>query len=263
METYRINEVMYTVQGEGARVGIPSVFVRCSGCNLRCSADDHNGPENNVGFSCDTEFASGRPMTLAEIERAVLFAQCAAFDAPPARDTGLDLITLKGCLKRPCYWLVLTGGEPALQVDREFCDFFHERGYKLAIETNGTKELPQKEDGYATGWSNDQLRRNVDAGVDDALEKWVGSYLLDWITVSPKSAEHTIRQPVAHEVKYVRNADHSIPVPSCKAIHHVLSPAWGSDGRPSAGAIARCVELALENPVWRVSLQIHKLLRVR
>src|SRR5262249_59761992 len=87
MDRYRVNEIFYSLQGEGVRAGTANLFLRFARCNLACSVETH-------GFDCDTEFESGRPMTRSEIA-----AELAA-------------------LAPDCRWVILTGGGPALQVDR-------------------------------------------------------------------------------------------------------------------------------------------------
>jgi organic radical activating enzyme len=114
-------------------------------------------------------------------------------------------------------------------VDRELIDALHAAGYKLAIETNGSFELP--------------------AGID-------------WITVSPKVAEHAIRQRTADEVKYVRGYGQAIPKTVVVAEHHLISPAFdGAEVDPRT--LDWCIRLCKENPPWRLSVQQHKLWRVR
>lgn len=198
MERYLVNEIFYSLQGEGVRAGTPNLFLRLSRCNLACKVETH-------GFDCDTEFESGRWMTLPEI--AAEFRQLSA----------------------TCGWVILTGGEPALQVDRELIDVLHEAGYRLAIETNGSFPLP------------------------------VG---IDWITVSPKVAEHAIRQRQASEVKYVRGHGQAIPKTVVEAEHYLISPAFeGAEVDPRT--LDWCIRLCRENPPWRLSVQQHKLWKVR
>ena len=133
MKTYAVNEIFYSLQGEGVRAGEPSLFVRFAGCNLACKVETH-------GFDCDTEFVSSRKLAAAEIIHEL------------------------HALSSTCKWVILTGGEPGLQVDQELIGALHSEGFQLAIETNGSIKLP---DG------------------------------IDWIAVSPKVAEHAIRQLTA------------------------------------------------------------------
>lgn len=203
MTKYVVNECFYSLQGEGVRAGTPNIFVRFTGCNLRC--DIAAGPKSPGGFACDTEFESGRKLSLDEILEWVL--RCS----------------------KDCKWLILTGGEPGLQVDEEFCLFFREAGYRLAIETNGSVALPP---------------------------------LLDWITVSPKVAEHAIVQKTADEVKYVRGWGQGIPKTKVEAGHYLISPAFSGLELPEE-TLQWCVKLCLEHPPWRLSVQQHKQWRVR
>ena len=116
--TYRVNEIFYSLQGEGARAGDASVFVRFSGCNLRCSA-------LTEGFDCDTEFTSGRAMTAAEI---VAEATALLPDTAPKGSIGV----------------IFTGGEPMLQLDQALVELM--RGVRqvgeLCLESNGTHVIP-------------------------------------------------------------------------------------------------------------------------
>lgn len=196
--TYKINEVFYSLQGEGTRAGTPAVFVRFSACNLVCRRETH-------GFDCDTEFTSGRRLDLDEL---------------------LRLVSAAG---KTCRFVHLTGGEPTLQVDAPLIEALHAAGYQIGIETNGTNEVPEG---------------------------------CDWIVVSPKVAEHAIRQRVAHEVKYVRGHGQALPNTVVRAQHRLISPAFdGADIDPDA--LAWCVKLVRDNPEWRLSVQLHKLWGIR
>lgn len=252
-KTYRINEVFYSLQGEGIRAGTPNIFVRFSGCNMECSIEE--SPKSPGGFDCDTEFASGRSVTLDELAEWILTAIGIAADNPiwlTRHDPQHETINKKLMPD----WLILTGGEPGLQVDREFCDYFHSKGYKLAIETNGSIELPMVDTAKGVCgplWNHAGQRTMIGESKMS---------LLDWVTVSPKVAEHAVRQLWANEVKYVRGWGQAIPKPTCKAVHQLISPAF--DGlRLDPKTVQWCTKLCLENPDWRLSLQTHKFLGVR
>jgi 7-carboxy-7-deazaguanine synthase len=195
---YLVNEIFYSLQGEGVRAGTANLFLRFARCNLACSVETH-------GFDCDTEFESGRRLALEEIAAELR------------------------ALAPACRWVILTGGEPALQVDRELIDGLHAAGYRLAIETNGSRELPPG---------------------------------LDWITVSPKVAEHALRQRTAHEVKYVRGYGQAIPATVVEAEHYLISPAFDGDDLDRR-TLGWCLRLVRENPRWRLSVQQHKLWQAR
>jgi len=197
--SYRVNEIFYSLQGEGVRAGTPNVFVRFSGCNLRCNVVEH-------GFDCDTEFASGVVM-----EGTELLADCEAAG-------------------HGCHNVIFTGGEPALQLDAALLSLFREAGWYVAIETNGTRELPEG---------------------------------IDWICVSPKTAEHTLHVRVANEVKYVRSKSQGLPRPEVKADHYLISPAFQPSGTVLVKDIRWCVEMVKANPTWSLSAQLHKLWNVR
>lgn len=107
---YRVNEIFFTLQGEGAHSGIPAVFVRFSGCNLRCPW-------------CDTDFADFTEMSAEEI----IAEMQSLYDVPNER-------------RKMC---VLTGGEPSLQVDEKLIAALHEAGFYICIETNGIRPLPE------------------------------------------------------------------------------------------------------------------------
>ena len=201
--SYRVNEIFYSLQGEGIRAGTANVFVRFSGCNLECSMEP--GPRSPGGFDCDTEFMSGRTMLgtqiIAEAERI----------APDCRN------------------VILTGGEPVLQLDSDLYNLLREKRYHIAIETNGSMPVP---------------------------------FEVDWITVAPKVAEHAIRQHKADEVRYVRHYGQGIPRPSCDAVYQLISPAFDGNSL-SRDNLSWCIQLVKENPQWRLSVQQHKFWSVR
>jgi organic radical activating enzyme len=132
----------------------------------------------------------------------------------------------------PCKWIVWTGGEPTLQLTEEIVKFFHDAGYKQAIESNGNHPIPEG---------------------------------IDWKVISPKVAEHVVKRHNPNgvdELRYVRHAGHmNVPQPAIQAKYYYLSPIF--DGySPNVENVKHCMKLILENPRWRLSLQTHKLLNV-
>lgn len=205
---YYLNEVFYSIQGEGGRAGHASIFVRFSGCNLQCKVGTEVG-----GFDCDTEFASGTKMAAIELENHIE-----------------EL--LEGHYESGQQWIVWTGGEPTLQLDAELIKHFKKLGYKQAIETNGTRPVPEG---------------------------------LDWVCVSPKTAEHTIVVERADEVKYVRHYGQGIPKPKCQSRLKYVSPAFSADGwgPDTMKSLKWCIGLVKQYPDWHLSVQQHKLWGVR
>ena len=119
----KINEIFYSLQGEGFHTGTPAIFVRFSGCNLKCSF-------------CDTRHEEGMEMT--------------------------DEYILSEINKYPADTVILTGGEPGLWIDEDFINLLHQAGKYICIETNGTKELPSDIDWVTCSpkWGNElKLKR--------------------------------------------------------------------------------------------------------
>ena len=195
-KAYRVNEIFYSLQGEGFWTGTPMVFVRLSGCNLKCPF-------------CDTDHAEFTAMSASTIMEVALEAG-------------------SGC-RRIC----LTGGEPSLQADEELISAFHAAGFTVHMETNGTLPLP--------------------AGVD-------------WVTLSPKNqvaglkGNGTVVLQKADEVKLVLapgvepSAWETFP-----ATWHFLQPC-DTAGRMNTAETISYIEA---HPIWRLSLQTHKLLGIR
>lgn len=246
-----INEVFLSTQGEGIRAGTLNVFLRFSKCNMQCALTA--GPKSPGGFDCDTEFESGRRLTLQEVVEVV--------DGLWPR--GADKPSGKG-MRRGDPWVVCTGGEPALQLDLELCNALHVAGFKIAVETNGSLTLPTMEcihEHYGLADSWEDVRGNY-GDTDQALMAHLQNFAVDWITVSPKVAEHAVRQLWAHELKYVRGDGQGVPQPAASALYQLISPAFAGND-PDPAAVQWCTKLARENPEWRLCAQLHKLWRVR
>lgn len=244
MKRYGINEVFYSLQGEGMRAGTANVFVRFSGCNLTCNRGEH-------GFDCDTEFTSGQKMTAQEIFAEAVRLQGEAYRPAPKFGSRGD------------GWcsVIFTGGEPMLQLDDELVRIFKEDGWYVAIETNGTQPLGLT----LVGDMEVQLLVRASLGAEGDQRKYRTETVraIDWICVSPKTAEHTLRVERADELKYVRRAGQGIPKPTLKADHYMISPAFTPEGACAGGDLEHCIKLCREHPPWRLSVQQHKTWRVR
>ena len=197
----RINNIFYSLQGEGRNTGRAAVFIRFAGCNLRCSF-------------CDTEFESYREMSDEEILDAVK-------TLVPSNQTPFPLGGVGGRLL-----IVLTGGEPTLQVDEAFVDLLHQHDYEVAMESNGTRFAPRN---------------------------------LDWLTVSPKQSP--IRQH-CNEVKVVFVDAVQVPDIDLEADYYYLQPCDVGDVERNKAITQACVEYIKQHPRWRLSLQTHKLIDI-
>ena len=193
----RVNEIFYSIQGEGAHSGEAAIFLRLSGCNLRCSF-------------CDTEHQPYQDLTEDEIASEIA--------------------------KYPASLVVITGGEPTLQLTRSLVDKIHDLGKMVAIETNGTREVPSN---------------------------------IDWVTVSPKSPfVGDMGKPIlktAQEVKVVFDGYHLMTDPTfgITAAHYFIQPCDTGDKTRNKEIIRQCVEFIKNNPKWKLSLQTQKILGVR
>lgn len=214
---YRVKEIYYTLQGEGLNTGRPAVFCRFSGCNLWSGREDDR--ETAVCRFCDTDFVgtngpgggqflTGRDLASAAMERWPVSVSAAAGGLHPL--------------------VVCTGGEPLLQMDADLVGAFHERGFEIAVETNGTKMPP--------------------AGID-------------WITVSPKAGATLVLRS-GQELKLVFPQEGAEPglYEGLDFEHFLLQPMDGPDRERNTG-LAR--EYCLRQPKWRLSLQMHKLVGIR
>jgi 7-carboxy-7-deazaguanine synthase len=221
----KVSEIFYSIQGEGGRAGEPSVFVRLTGCSAKHAC-------LQSGVVCDTEYESGKELTLVELHKDMLQAIQRVTGALPGE-------TLP--------WVIWTGGEPLDQLT-----------IKDVIEM---KRL---------GWAHHAIETSGVRPMDEEF-----SEELEYIVISPKVAEHVLVKhfPWAalnkdgssggvHELRYVRHAGQpGVPVPSLHAVHHYLSPhSNGLEIDPVN--VKHCIALALENPTWRVSVQMHKVMKV-
>ena len=192
---YKINEIFYSLQGEGYYSGTPAVFVRFSGCNLRCTF-------------CDTQHQKGIMMSLQDIVDEVNKYPIAPL-------------------------VVLTGGEPSLFINEAFVTELKQKtNKKIAIETNGTRPLPNN---------------------------------LNWVTLSPKSAfEGGNLEPCiltrCDELKVVYLGQDLAQYDEIQTKNRFLQPCFVGNLKQRKVNLESCVQIVMRYPNWRLSLQIHRIL---
>ena len=203
-KAYRVNEIFCSLQGEGFWTGTPMVFVRLSGCNLRCPF-------------CDTDHSAYREMTAEQIVAEVI-----------RKD-------------KDCGRVCITGGEPLLQLDYDLIDALHQADYNIHIETNGTRPVPE---------------------------------MIDWVTLSPKedvpglAGNGKVVLEEANEVKLVY--DGTIPEDRLAywsdfpAPWHFLQPCDTGDPVKNEAVLRETIAYVQQRgPIWRLSLQMHKILNIK
>ena len=211
---YAVKEIFYSLQGEGANAGRPAVFCRFAGCNL-WSGREEDRETAKCNF-CDTDFLGvdgtgggtfTEPFTLAS----------AVSNHWPAGSAGDDF-----------RFVVVTGGEPLLQLDAPLIEALHQRGFQIAVETNGTLPVPP--------------------GVD-------------WLCVSPKAGTVQV-QLSGNELKLVFPQSGARPddYEHLSFEHFYLQP---MDGPQRTANTELAIRYCLEHPRWRFSLQRHKYLGLR
>ncbi len=208
--SYAVKEIFYSLQGEGRHAGRPAVFCRFTGCNL-WSGRERDRATAVCNF-CDTDFVGvdgdggGRFKDTRSLAKAI------------------DQMWGGGGGGR---FVVLTGGEPLLQVGNELVSALHELGFEIALETNGSLAAPSE---------------------------------IDWITVSPKGATPLV-QTAGSELKLVFPQADVDPTAfeNLAFTHFFLQPLDGPDREANTAA---AVDYCLRNPRWRLSLQTHKLLGI-
>ncbi|NJS14673.1 MAG: 7-carboxy-7-deazaguanine synthase [Sphingopyxis sp.] len=206
--TYSVKEIFLTLQGEGAQAGRRAVFCRFAGCNLWTGREADRSKA--ICRFCDTDFVGTDGVGGGK------FADAPALAAAVAACWG------DGADHR---YVVLTGGEPMLQVDDAVIDALHGEGFTIAIESNGTLAVPRS---------------------------------IDWICISPKAGSNLV-QASGDELKLVwpQPGSDLDALAELDFAHRLIQPL--DDVRGTAN-VAECVELVRRDPRWRLSLQTHKLL---
>ena len=213
--SYQIKEIFYTLQGEGANAGRPAVFCRFTGCNLWSGREQDRSAA--VCQFCDTDFVGIDGTLGGKFKTADALASCIEAEWP-ALDTAHRFV-------------VLTGGEPLLQVDAALIAALHARNFEIAVETNGTIAAP------------------------------LG---IDWICVSPKAGAPWVQRE-GNELKVVwpqlnfSSADLA-ELEAADFTHRYLQP---MDNVLRADNTSDCIALCLQRPAWRLSVQTHKITGIR
>jgi len=203
---YIVHERFLTLQGEGLNMGRAAVFVRFAGCNLWSGREEDRA--TSVCTFCDTEFRGGDRFEGADALADAVFALWPEAAAAPM--------------------VVLTGGEPLLQVDVALIDALHARGFFIAVETNGTQPLP---------------------------------CAIDFVCLSPKSTAPVVLDR-ADELKLVYPQADALPekFAAFPARTHWLSP---MDGPSLTRNIRAATAYCLAHPTWRLNIQAHKSWQIR
>ena len=198
----RVNETFLSLQGEGYFTGTPAFFLRFSGCNLQCPF-------------CDTQHLSFTEMSEEEIVR-------------------------EACRYKPRH-IVITGGEPALQLTQSLVDKLHEAGFFIQVETNGTLPLPEG---------------------------------IDWVTVSPKTDPQTpFRGRIVNELKILFKGDGTDPESILGSLplggdggglpRLYLQPLDTGNEEQNRIILRETIDYIMQHPKWSLSLQTHKLLGIK
>ena len=209
--TYSVKELYYTVQGEGANAGRAAVFCRLTGCNLWTGREADRGKA--ICQFCDTDFVGTDGPGGGRFANAEALAGAVDATWQGTRD-GQKLV-------------VCTGGEPLLQIDGALIAELHERGFQIAVETNGTIAAPPG---------------------------------LDWICVSPKVGA-PLHQKSGDELKLVYPQHNTVPeaYEGLNFAYFFLQPMDGPQRETNTKA---ALDYCMRHPRWRLSLQTHKLIGV-
>lgn len=222
--TYSVKEIFYTLQGEGANTGRPAVFCRFAGCNLWTGREEDRSTA--ICRFCDTDFVGTEGEGGGKFSSAQALAETIAqhWRQTAGEDTDATARRL----------VVLTGGEPLLQVDTALIEALHAQGFEIAVETNGSLAAP--------------------AG-------------LDWICVSPKAGSTWV-QKQGQELKVIYPQDGLDPADleaqmACGALRFEHCYLQAMDGPHQAHHLKEVIAYCLQHPRWRLSLQTHKILSIR
>lgn len=213
---YSVKEIYLTIQGEGGQTGLPAVFLRFAGCNLWNGLE--SGRAAAVCKFCDTDFVGTNGPSGGKFETPLALAEAVTAHWPAGQGDR---------------WVVITGGEPLLQLDDALIAALHKVDFKIAVETNGTIAAPHG---------------------------------IDWLCVSPKAGADVI-QTSGHELKLVYPQDENTPehFAAMDFNRFSLQPRDGTaEGQPQKNAAytQAAVEFCLAHPKWKLSIQTHKMIGI-
>ena len=209
---YAIKEIFYTLQGEGANAGRAAIFCRFTGCNLWSGREKDR--DRAICKFCDTDFVGTDGTMGGQYKTAQALVEAMRGLWPDNQKKNK--------------FVVLTGGEPLLQVDSSLIKQLHEYDFEVAVETNGTIPLPSG---------------------------------IDWVCVSPKQGAK-LRVTKGNEIKivYPQIGLRLVEFENMSFDHFFLQP---MDNVDRVGNTNLCVNACLENPKWRLSVQTHKEIGIR
>jgi 7-carboxy-7-deazaguanine synthase (Cx14CxxC type) len=210
--TYSVKEIFYTLQGEGGQAGCAAVFLRFAGCNLWSGLERDRSTA--VCQFCDTDFVGVDGTLGGKFKDAESLASLVEQQWPDA--------------SHQSRLVVCTGGEPLLQLDTALIEALHAKGFRIAVETNGTLVAP--------------------AGID-------------WLCVSPKSGA-PLNQTQGTELKLVFPQPEAMP-DKFEDLDFQYFYLQAMDGPDQARNIALATQYCMDHPKWRLSLQTHKLIGIR
>ena len=207
--TYAVKEIFLTLQGEGAQAGRRAVFLRFAGCNLWSGREEDRA--SAICQFCDTDFVGTNGQGGGKFASAEALADAVE--------------QCWGPLHRPNRYIVITGGEPMLQLDTELICALQDRGFEVGVESNGTLAAPPG---------------------------------IDWLCISPKAGSQVVQRS-GQELKLVWPQPGSDwqDMESWGFDHFLIQP---MDGPDQAENVAAAIQFVMDNPKWHLTLQAHKTL---
>jgi len=209
--TYSVKEIFYTLQGEGRRAGRPAVFCRFAGCNLWSGREEDRSKA--ICQFCDTDFVGTNGSNGGRYATAQVLAEAVASMWPSGEDHR---------------YVVLTGGEPLLQVDGPLVEALHAQRFEIALETNGSILAPPG---------------------------------IDWICVSPKAGAPWVQRS-GQELKLAFPQPGLLPeaIADSRFDHYLIQPI---DGPFRMENTQTAIDYCQMHPCWNLSIQTHKILEIR